>query len=63
MSIRTFCSNPNNNIDDDWSAPKILSDAPNFQVEYTRGNELGIVNKESLGSLNDFMSEEDPEAA
>ena len=63
MSTRTFCSDPNNNIDDDWTDPKILSDSPNFQVEYTRGDENGEVNKQFLTNLNYYKSAADPEAA
>lgn len=42
MSSRTFYAG-NENFDTDWTYPTILADTHNFQVEYTRGNEAGLI--------------------
>lgn len=60
MSVRTFCSSTKGEIDHDWSTPKVMSDSPNFQVEYSNNERI---NGSMLGSLQQFASEEDPEAA
>jgi hypothetical protein len=58
--MRTFCSKENSDFDKDWSAPRMLSDTPDFQVEYSAN---ATINKQYLRSLNDFLSYPDPEAA
>ena len=60
MSMRTFCSKEGDAFDKGWSAPRMLSDTPDFQVEYS-ANET--INKQFLKNLNEFASEVDPEAA
>lgn len=44
MSTRTFCSKEEYS-DNDWSAPKVLSDSSDFQVEYTSAEVISNIDK------------------
>lgn len=58
MSIRTFCSDHRYN-DEDWSEPKILTDSPDFQVEYSAYP--GEITREKLDKFEGESTEENEE--
>lgn len=59
MSKRTFCSNADHS-DPMWSYPSVMSDSPNFQVEYSADEKINL---QFLDNLGNYSSAEDPEAA
>jgi hypothetical protein len=43
MSTRVFYAGDINAFDKDWTTPKIIADTHDFQVEYSKGNENGLI--------------------
>lgn len=58
MSTRTFCSDFKFN-DDDWSEPKMLTDTPDFQVEYSAYT--GEITREKISKFEGDSTEENEE--
>ena len=54
MSTRVFYAGDINVFDKDWTLPKIIADTHDFQVEYSKGNENGLV-----PHLDPFTGDED----
>lgn len=54
MSTRVFYAGDINAFDKDWTLPKIIADTHDFQVEYSKGNENGLV-----PHLDPFTGDED----
>ena len=55
MSTRVFCSTKEYS-DDDWSEPKMLTDTPDFQVEYSTYK--GEISREKIDKFEGESTEE-----
>ena len=58
MSTRVFCSTSEYS-DDDWSEPKMLTDTPDFQVEYSAYK--GEITREKISKFEGDSTEENEE--